>query len=152
MLRNASSTDSSFLIALAGCGSSGQSLVKQSWYAAAARVGWLPFFLAIWLGACGTSSDKNLDAFPDAPANADCSQPPPGPVTPSCPVHGCGCFWYVCSEGAWQEVVTLTCYGLDVGGFPGTCGNGIVEPPEQCDNGNIHGGDGCSLDCQVVIF
>ena len=45
--------------------------------------------------------------------------------------------------------MTLTCYGLDVGGFPGTCGNGIVEPPEQCDDGNSQGGDGCSLACQA---
>ncbi len=28
------------------------------------------------------------------------------------------------------------------------CGNNIIEPPEQCDNGNTKSGDGCSADCQ----
>lgn len=29
-----------------------------------------------------------------------------------------------------------------------TCGNGVVEPGEQCDDHNPFGGDGCSADCQ----
>ncbi len=29
------------------------------------------------------------------------------------------------------------------------CGNGTVEPPEQCDDGNGNDGDGCSSTCQV---
>jgi len=29
------------------------------------------------------------------------------------------------------------------------CGNGIVEPGEQCDDGNLVDGDGCSSTCQV---
>jgi len=37
----------------------------------------------------------------------------------------------------------------DAGGDGGTmgCGNGIVEPPEQCDDGNLVPGDGCEPDC-----
>ena len=31
----------------------------------------------------------------------------------------------------------------------GVCGNGIVEAPEQCDDGNSHGGDGCDKFCVV---
>jgi cysteine-rich repeat protein len=27
------------------------------------------------------------------------------------------------------------------------CGNGIVEPPESCDDGNTENGDGCAADC-----
>jgi cysteine-rich repeat protein len=31
-----------------------------------------------------------------------------------------------------------------------TCGNGITEPPgEQCDDGNVTNGDGCSATCQL---
>ena len=30
-----------------------------------------------------------------------------------------------------------------------TCGNGIVEPGEQCDDGNLAGGDGCSAACAI---
>jgi cysteine-rich repeat protein len=29
------------------------------------------------------------------------------------------------------------------------CGNGVVEEGEICDDGNIIGGDGCSVDCQL---
>lgn len=31
------------------------------------------------------------------------------------------------------------------------CGNGIVEGEEQCDDGNLAGGDGCSAVCKVPI-
>jgi cysteine-rich repeat protein len=29
------------------------------------------------------------------------------------------------------------------------CGNGVTEPPEQCDDGNAASGDGCSAACQL---
>ena len=29
------------------------------------------------------------------------------------------------------------------------CGNGIVEAPEECDDGNLVAGDGCDANCQV---
>lgn len=29
------------------------------------------------------------------------------------------------------------------------CGNGVTEPPEQCDDGNTNDGDGCSSICQM---
>jgi cysteine-rich repeat protein len=32
-----------------------------------------------------------------------------------------------------------------------TCGNGIVEFGEQCDDGNTLSGDGCSATCQVQV-
>jgi cysteine-rich repeat protein len=28
------------------------------------------------------------------------------------------------------------------------CGNGVTEPPEECDDGNITSGDGCSAQCK----
>jgi cysteine-rich repeat protein len=31
------------------------------------------------------------------------------------------------------------------------CGNGIVTPPEQCDDGNNAGGDGCTADCRIDL-
>ena len=33
-----------------------------------------------------------------------------------------------------------------------TCGNGIREPPEECDDGNTISGDGCSSTCQIETF
>jgi MYXO-CTERM domain-containing protein len=35
-----------------------------------------------------------------------------------------------------------------VGKAAGTCGNGTVDPGEQCDDGNTTDGDGCSSTCQ----
>lgn len=35
------------------------------------------------------------------------------------------------------------------GGASGTCGNGSVEPGEQCDDGNVAGDDGCDANCLV---
>ena len=31
----------------------------------------------------------------------------------------------------------------------GTCGNGVVDKFEQCDDGNLNNGDGCSILCQM---
>jgi len=35
-----------------------------------------------------------------------------------------------------------------VGAAMGTCGNGVVDKFEQCDDGNLNNGDGCSSLCQ----
>jgi fibro-slime domain-containing protein len=32
------------------------------------------------------------------------------------------------------------------------CGDGIIEPPEQCDDGNTVSGDGCSASCTIEPF
>jgi len=32
---------------------------------------------------------------------------------------------------------------------PSVCGNGVVEPGEQCDDGNTTSGDGCSATCEI---
>lgn len=32
---------------------------------------------------------------------------------------------------------------------PAPCGDGLIEPGEQCDDGNFISGDGCSQECQV---
>jgi len=31
----------------------------------------------------------------------------------------------------------------------GKCGDGIIQDPEECDDGNTEDGDGCSADCEV---
>jgi cysteine-rich repeat protein len=40
---------------------------------------------------------------------------------------------YVVSRGAQQSL----------------CGNGLIDPGEQCDDGNYQSGDGCDEDCQI---
>jgi cysteine-rich repeat protein len=65
------------------------------------------------------------------------------------------------SEGKHQ--ITLT--AIDSGGLaasavvqitivhapaPPTCGNGVLDPQEACDDGNVVDGDGCDGDCTVT--
>lgn len=40
-------------------------------------------------------------------------------------------------------------YTLDVTLSPPKCGNGVLETPEACDDGNLDGGDGCAADCTL---
>ncbi|MCF7846659.1 MAG: DUF11 domain-containing protein [Candidatus Gracilibacteria bacterium] len=52
--------------------------------------------------------------------------------------------------GVNQAVVTPPlCLEVEGGGPPPepVCGNGIVEPGEECDDGNTNNGDGCSASC-----
>jgi cysteine-rich repeat protein len=42
-----------------------------------------------------------------------------------------------CASGLWKSLAD-------------SCGNGIVEPNEACDDGNNTDGDGCSATCQTV--
>ncbi len=49
-----------------------------------------------------------------------------------------------------------TCFACDLGFVlsagscvPTVCANGVVEPGEQCDDGDVVAGDGCSDQCQV---
>ncbi len=42
---------------------------------------------------------------------------------------------------AVDEVLVYSC--------PGVCGNGLLDPGENCDDGNMVSGDGCSDTCQV---
>gem|GEM_PF-2759337 len=35
---------------------------------------------------------------------------------------------------------------------PIECGNGILQAPEECDDGNIANGDGCSAQCTIEIY
>lgn len=62
---------------------------------------------------------------------------------------------------AWLGLASLVGAGLSVGGGcsgadstdpngQGTCGNGIPEAGEQCDDGNTNDDDGCSNACQLT--
>jgi len=41
--------------------------------------------------------------------------------------------------------IEIVCLGCPVG-----CGNGVLDPGEQCDDGNKQPGDGCTAICQVL--
>ncbi|MBN1610776.1 MAG: DUF4215 domain-containing protein [Polyangiaceae bacterium] len=49
------------------------------------------------------------------------------------------------SSGGWATGGAKTLPPIDV--TPGVCGNGLLEPHETCDDGNLESGDGCSRYC-----
>src|SRR5437899_6093868 len=51
-----------------------------------------------------------------------------------------------CLPLALAVVLTLLGAGLATAA---TCGNGVVEGTEECDDGNTVSGDGCSASCQL---
>ena len=80
----------------------------------------------IWLFvACGSDPQqdtKNKDVLEDTAENIEPSQPSTEPS----------------SDTAEEELVE-------------ECGNGIIEPGEACDDGNISNADGCSENCVVEV-
>jgi len=57
----------------------------------------------------------------------------------------------VCNTSADCPAMSHNCSakGLCMPGRSGACGNGIVEDPEECDDGNRDEHDGCSSTCVV---
>lgn len=47
------------------------------------------------------------------------------------------------------QIVTNACFNPIPGGPDFFCGNGLLEAGEQCDDGNIFNGDGCSSGCRI---
>jgi cysteine-rich repeat protein len=56
-------------------------------------------------------------------------------------------FGDVVSAEIRSTVATATCLTP----LTGNCGNGVVDPGEQCDDGNTVSGDGCSQTCRVEV-
>jgi cysteine-rich repeat protein len=74
-------------------------------------------------------------------AAAACASSPIVPITTrDCSVNG---EVFECPLGTQCGVAARQCVA------PGTCGNGIVDGNEQCDDGNAVSGDGCSATCQL---
>jgi len=86
-------------------------------------------------GACPTAcNDGNLcttdNLINGGTCSADCTETPigPGPMDSCCPI------------------------GSDLGDDPDcppSCGDGVITPPETCDDNNSTGGDGCSSICRL---
>lgn len=49
------------------------------------------------------------------------------------------------------DPTTPTTVGDDTGVVLPECGDGMLEPPEECDDGNLDAGDGCEPDCTVSV-
>ncbi len=85
----------------------------------------------------GNSATCPADGF--APAGTPC-----GPVGAACNGMGACMPPEVCNNGVDDDGD-----GQIDEGCPPVCGNGIVEAGEQCDDGNLVDGDGCSSTCQI---
>lgn len=56
--------------------------------------------------------------------------------------------YYVRLAASTNALTPTFAYGLDVTVKPVICGDGQLDPPEQCDDGNTLPGDGCDAACQ----
>jgi cysteine-rich repeat protein len=81
-------------------------------------------------------SDGDACTHPDKCTDGTCKAGPPK----VCPDDANTCTLESCSPAA----------GCVTQKLPSCCGNGIVEPPEKCDDGNQASGDGCQADCTSV--
>jgi len=66
-------------------------------------------------------------------------------------VSGDGCSWecrveFVCGNGYCESANYETCYLCPSDCCP-DCGNGVLDPGEECDDGNNTNGDGCDKGC-----
>jgi cysteine-rich repeat protein len=57
--------------------------------------------------------------------------------------------YYVRVRAAGAAFTPVFSYRLDVEVEPAVCGDGALQPTEQCDDGNTKSGDGCSASCQL---
>ncbi|MDC0666736.1 DUF4215 domain-containing protein [Nannocystis radixulma] len=57
-----------------------------------------------------------------------------------------GCNTCTCHDGGWA-CTEKACPTTD--GQGDECGDGVVQAPEECDDGNLVGGDGCSSECTL---
>ena len=82
----------------------------------------------------------------------------PGPIGPQGIPGDQLLFGQTCPEETYMTGITadgyIICNQLPTGGggdppSPNVCGNGIVEFPESCDDGNTSSFDGCSSSCVV---
>jgi cysteine-rich repeat protein len=64
-------------------------------------------------------------------------------------IDGVGVIDKKCMKACFQLVLDEFTDGV-VGDIP-VCGNGIVQPPEECDDDNLMGGDGCSATCSIEL-
>jgi len=77
-------------------------------------------FTQTWTGMLWSPADDLVTEYNAGPSDTHCR--------------------FICSFGyAWNDV-SLSC-------VPGGCGNGITEPGEECDDGNIINTDDCKNDC-----
>jgi cysteine-rich repeat protein len=105
-------------------------------------VRWVLAVIAIWMGAsCVQSTSVTCEDGRTCPAGYSCDDAHGGCASPK-QIEVCAngeetCLYPGVPDGRCFDGVCL----------PFGCGNGVVTPPEMCDDGNRAHGDGCSADC-----
>ncbi|MBI5536883.1 MAG: DUF4215 domain-containing protein [Deltaproteobacteria bacterium] len=82
----------------------------------------------------------------DLTTELQCNSAPPSPVKVSMQVYA-NSTYYLIVDGAYSS--SSGSYTLNVKVMPPSCGDTLVQPPEECDDGNNADGDGCAHDCKV---
>ncbi len=59
------------------------------------------------------------------------------------------CFSNVCGDGVCSNAESCNICSADCGACMLGCGNGVKEGTEECDDGNLFEGDGCSSLCKI---
>jgi cysteine-rich repeat protein len=108
--------------------------------------------VAVMDGVCGDSDDFQLDLADEATSAIQCPPTDGGLHQPSNPLAAfagepaAGTWTLHVADTAANDAGTLQGWGLEV---CTTCGNGMLDPGEQCDDGNASDGDCCSSSCQT---
>ncbi len=87
-------------------------------------------------GTAGCTSDEECDDGHDCNGRETCSDE--GTCEPGTPL----------SDGADCEVDGIDGSCLDEECVPETCGDGDIDPLEECDDGNVIPDDGCEVSCR----
>jgi cysteine-rich repeat protein len=94
--------------------------------------------------ACSTSpSTINHMAYVDGYADSSHCSSPVSETYKLNTFYNCGSFGC-----AYSAYVQDNCYGTTNYCYNTYCGNGVLDPGEQCDDGNLLNGDCCSSGCQ----
>jgi len=107
-------------------------------------------------GGGGTASSSGTGAQTSSPpicASIMMCDPGDQEIDGPCPAgRECYSFQQYCFDATTVCMLPVDAGASDTGidgGPVGCCGNGILDPGEQCDDGNTNNGDGCSATCQI---
>ena len=102
---------------------------------------------------CGDGIIQSPEECDDGPNNSDIT---PGSCRTNCEEARCGDFVIDFILGGQQEECDLGAGNSDIS--PNTCrknclaprcGDAVIDNSEECDDGNIFDGDGCTIHCQL---
>jgi cysteine-rich repeat protein len=100
-----------------------------------------------FVGATGATCAANCSAVVTSGCAAACN----GTLEPGETCDGANLNGHDCTDLGYANAAGMVCTGcsLNAAGCKAVCGNNMVEPGEQCDDGGVMPGDGCSATCQT---